>query len=134
MRKSFMLKVGAVVASAFVIWLLASAMGRKPPMTSIARGKVTVVNVKDAKRPTVTVKPTQGQAVTLQIDPKKTLIMKNDKVVAASDIRIGDILKADYEIKRGNNLAKLLFVQMPQASKPAAKPASGPVKKATQGR
>jgi len=121
MRKRWIVAIGLAVASLFVIGSLASAMGKKPS-TSLASGKVTVVNVKDSKRPTVTVKPTQGQAVTLQIDPKKTLIMKNDKVVSASDIRVGDILKADYEIKRGNNFAKRLFVQTPQASKPAAKP------------
>jgi len=121
MRKRWIVAIGLAVASLFVIGSLASAMGKKPS-TSFASGKVTVVNTKDSKRPTVTVKPTQGQAVTLRIDPKKTFILKNEKVVSASDIRIGDILKADYEIKRGNNLAKRLFVQTPQASKPAAKP------------
>jgi len=130
MRKRWIVAIGLAVASLFVIGSLASAMGKKPPMVSKASGKVTVVNMKDSKRLTVTVKPTQGQAVTLQIDPKKTLIMKNDKAVSASDIRIGDILKADYEIKRGNNLAKRLFVQTPQASKPTAKPVATSTKKA----
>ena len=130
MRKPVGVTLGVVVVSFFILSPLVSAMGKKPPMVSKASGKVTVVNVKDSKHPTVTVKPTQGQAVTLQIDPKKTLIMKNDKAVSASDIRIGDILKADYEIKRGNNFAKRLFVQTPQASKPAAKPVATSTKKA----
>jgi len=130
MRKPVGVTLGVVVVSFFILSSLVSAMGKKPPMVSKASGKVTVVNMKDSKRPTVTVKPTQGQAVTLQIDPKKTLIMKNDKAVSASDIRIGDILKADYEIKRGNNFAKRLFVQTPQASKPTTKPVATSTKKA----
>jgi len=130
MRKPLVVTLGVIVASIFIISSLASAMGKKPPMVSKASGKVTVVNVKDSKHPTVTVKPTQGQAVTLQIDSKKTLIMRNDKVVPASDIRMGDILRADYEIRRDNNLAKRLFVETPKAVQPAAKPATTPTKKA----
>ncbi|MBI3082867.1 MAG: hypothetical protein HYY90_00655 [Candidatus Omnitrophica bacterium] len=85
--------------------------------------------MKDSKHPTVTVKPTQGQAVTLQIDPKKTLIMKNDKVIPASSIRMGDLLRADYEVRRGNNVAKRVFVEMPKAVQPAAKPSATQTKK-----
>ncbi|MBI3021695.1 MAG: hypothetical protein HYY59_06850 [Candidatus Omnitrophica bacterium] len=129
MRKRWIVAIGLAVASLFVIGSLASAMGKKPPMVSKASGKVTVVNMKDSKHPTVTVKPTQGQAVTLQIDPKKTLIMKNDKVIPASSIRMGDLLRADYEVRRGNNVAKRVFVEMPKAVQPAAKPSATQTKK-----
>jgi len=129
MRRPWVMGLGAVIASAFVIWLLASSRGRTPPMISTASGKVTVVNMKDAKRPTVTVKPTQGQAITLLIDPKKTLIMKNDRVVPASLIRIGDILRADYEVRRDNNVAKRVFAETPKAAQPAAKPPATQTKK-----
>lgn len=132
MRKPWKVTLGVVVASVFVISSLASAMGKKPAMVLKASGKVTVVNVKDSKHPTVTVKPTQGQAVTLQIDPKKTLIMKNDKAIPVSTIRIGDILKADYEVRRGNNVAKRLFVETPKAVQPAANPAATQTKKKTR--
>lgn len=129
MRKPLVV-LGVFVASCFILSSIVLAMGKKPPMVSKASGKVTVVNIKDAKHPTVTLKPTQGQAVTLQIDPKKTLIMKNDKVVAAANIRLGDILKADYEIRRDNNVATRLFLETPKAAQPAAKPTATPLKKA----
>jgi len=128
MRKPVVVTLGVVVTGVFIICSLASAMGKKPAMVSKASGKVTAVNVKDSKRPTVTVKPTQGQAVTLQIDPKKTLIMKNDKMIPASNIRPGDILRADYEVRQGNNVARRVFVETPKAVQPAAKPATTPTK------
>ncbi len=130
MRKPAVVTLGVVVAGLCIISSVAFAMGKKPPMVSKASGKVTVVNLKDGKHPTVTVKPTQGQAVTLQIDPKKTLIMRNEKGVSASDIRMGDILRADYEVRRSDNLAKRIFVETPKAVQPAAKPATTPIKKA----
>ncbi|MDP3722909.1 MAG: hypothetical protein Q8R91_05355 [Candidatus Omnitrophota bacterium] len=129
MRQHLVVAMGLAIASIFVIGSLASAMGKKPPTASFASGKVTIVNVKDSKRPSVTVKPTQGQAVTLQIDPKKTLIMKNDKVIPASNIRLGDLLRADYEVRRGNNVAKRMFVETPKAVQPAAKPSAIQTKK-----
>jgi len=128
MRKRWIVAMWFAVASMFVIGSLASAMGKKPSPL-VASGKVIVVNIKDSKRPTVTVKPTQGQAVTLQIDPKKTLIMKNEKTVSASDIRVGDILKADYEIRRGNLVAKRLFAKTPKPVQPATKPSATQSKK-----
>ena len=51
MRKRWISAIGLAVASMFVIGSLASAMGKKPPMVSKASGKVTVVNMKDSKRP-----------------------------------------------------------------------------------
>ncbi|HAM41055.1 MAG TPA: hypothetical protein DDX89_03975 [Candidatus Omnitrophica bacterium] len=129
MRRRWIVAIGLAVASLFVIGSLASVMGKKASTASFASGKVTVVNVKDSKRPMVTVKPTQGQAVTLQIDPKKTLIMKNDKVIPASNIRMGDLLRADYEVRRGNNIAKRIFVETPKAVQPAAKPSATQTKK-----
>lgn len=124
MRKlwiAWLLMIGAVLLVAVL---------REPPAVSVVSGKVTAVNVAGGKRLMVTVKPTQGQAVALQINPKNTLIMKNDKTASASDIRLGDILKADYEIRRRANFATRLFIQTPQASKPAVKPAPVSTKKA----
>lgn len=127
MRKPVVVTLGAIVVSIFIISSLVSAMGTKPPMVSKASGKVTVVNLKNSTHPTVTVKPTQGQAVTLQIDPKKTLIMKDEKVIPASTIRIGDILQADYEVRRGNNVAKRVFVEAPKAAQLPATPSTSQI-------
>lgn len=129
MQKRWVVAIGLAVASLFVIGSLASAMGKHPPATLHASGKVTATKVKDVANMTMTMRTDQGKDLVLQLG-RKTSVKKGAKpAIMSMDIKIGDKVKVEYEAKGKKNLATTVTVEVPQASKPAAKPAPTSTKK-----
>jgi len=129
MRKRWIVAIGLAVASLFVIGSLASAMGKQPPVTLKASGKVTATKVKDVANMTMTIRTDQGKDLVFQLG-RKTSVKKGTKpAIMVMDIKMGDRVKVEYEAKGKKNIAKLITVETPQASKPAAKPTTTSTKK-----
>ena len=122
--------VGILIAGALSVAGVASAMGKHPPVTLKASGKVTAVKVKDVANMTMTIRTDQGKDLVFELG-RKTSVKKGSKsAIMSMDIKIGNRVNVEYEAKGKKNLAKLVTIEVPRASKPAAKPTTTATKKA----
>jgi len=118
------------MAGALSVAGVASAMGKHPPVTLKASGKVTAVKVKDVANMTMTIRTDQGKDLVFELG-RKTSVKKGSKsAIMSMDIKIGNRVNVEYEAKGKKNLAKLVTIEAPQASKPASKPKTTATKKA----
>jgi len=67
---------------------------------------------------TITITTVSGTSVTAEID-KATKISKSGKSIKMTDIKTGDVVNADYEIKGGKKIARIIVVQEKVSSKVA---------------
>jgi hypothetical protein len=132
MRKSWVVALGVIVASSFIFGSVVSAMGKKPPVTLKASGKVTATKVKDVANMTMTIKTDQGKELVFQLGRKTSVRKGNKPAIMSMDIKVGNQVKVEYEAKGKKNNAKLVTVETPQASKPAAKPSATSTKTPTK--
>jgi hypothetical protein len=58
----------------------------------------------------ITISPMNGTSITIEID-KVTNISKTGKLIKMVDIKTGDMVIVDYEIKGGKKIAKVIVVQ-----------------------
>ena len=122
--------VGILIAGALSVAGVASAMGKHPPVTLKASGKVTAVKVRDAANMTMTIRTAQGKDLAFQLG-RKTSVKKGTKpAIMTMDIKAGNRVHVEYEAKGKKNIAKLVTIEVAQASKPAAKPTTTSTKKA----
>jgi len=132
MRKQVIVVTGILIAGALSVAGVASAMGKHPPVTLKASGKVTAAKVKDVANMTMTIRTDQGKDLVFELG-RKTSVKKGAKpAIMAMDIKAGNRVHVEYEAKGKKNLAKLVTIETPQASKPAAKPTTGSTKSATK--
>lgn len=130
MQRRYVVVVGILIAGALSVAGVASAMGKHPPVTLKASGKVTAVKVKDAANMTMTTRTDQGKDLVFQLG-RKTSVKKGTKpAIMTMDIKAGNRVHVEYEAKGKKNLAKLVTIEAPQVSKPAAKPTTSSTKKA----
>jgi len=95
-----------------------------------ASGKVTAVKVKDVANMTMTIRTAQGKDLAFQLG-RKTSVKKGAKpAIMTMDIKAGNRVNVEYEAKGKKNIAKLVTIEVAQASKPAAKPTTTSTKKA----
>ncbi len=130
MQRQFAVVIGILVAVVLSLAGIASAMDKRPPVTLKASGKVTAAKVKDGANMTMTVRTDQGKDLVFQLG-RKTSIKKGTKpAIMSRDIKVGNRVNVEYEAKGKQNIAKLVTVEVPRASKPAAKPKTTSTKKA----
>ena len=97
---------------------VADAADQAAPSTFRFGGVVKSVDVKDSKHPVVTLHWAQWPDVVLQVDPKKTVMTKNNQPFSISDLKVGDTVFATYEAKGNKNIALTLTLQPPQTTAP----------------
>ncbi|MBI2104398.1 MAG: hypothetical protein HYT90_02285 [Candidatus Omnitrophica bacterium] len=130
MQRRFMVVIGILVAGALSLTGLALTMGKHPLVTLKASGKVTAAKVKDGANMAMTVRTDQGRDLIFQLG-RKTSVKKGTKpAIMSRDIKVGNRINVEYEAKGKQNIAKLVTVEVPRASKPAAKPKTTSTKKA----
>ena len=132
MQRRYVVMVGILIAGAMSVAGVASAMGKHPPVTLKASGKVTAVKVKDVANMTMTIRADQGKDLVFELG-RKTSVKKGAKpAIMTMDIKAGNRVNVEYEAKGKKNLAKLVTIEAPQASKPVAKPTTGSTKSSTK--
>lgn len=117
--KRFLLP-GAVLVALIGITIVGLEMGHKPVVQEIA-GRITAVDLASRKRPAFTVKTDRGQILPIRIDLKRTLISKSGRTQEPSQLRTGDRVRIQAEVRRSRYLAKSIRIELPPPAKPAAK-------------
>ena len=132
MQRRYVVMAGILMAGAMSVAGVASAMGKHPPVTLKASGKVSATKVKDVANMTMTIRTDQGKDLVFQLG-RKTSVKKGAKpAIMSMDIKVGNRVHVEYEAKGKKNLAKLVTIETPQASKPAAKPTTTSTKSSTK--
>ena len=106
------------------------ALGQKPKPKSTAQISGTVQSIsREPKAPVLTMRTSMGRTVSLQVNPKKVLVMRKGGQRAAWDqVRIGDALRVDYYEERGRQHAMVIRID-PMPATGASKPATSTPKK-----
>lgn len=76
-------------------------------VVSKIEGKVTAYSWQAS---TITISTSSGTSLTVGID-KNTRISKAGKTIKMTDIKMGDFVTIDYELKSGRKIAKSIIVQ-----------------------
>jgi len=118
MAKRSIMIIGIILALGI---LAAGQAAARKTAALTASGKVKSLSQQAGQMQTLVVKTDQGQEVMLQVDAKKTAVTKDHRLAAVSQVRAGDLVRVNYEVRRGKNYAKALDVTTPPAPKPAAK-------------
>jgi len=106
------------------------AMGQKSKPKSTVQISGTVQSIsREPKAPVLTMRTSMGRTVSLQVNPKKVLVMrKGGQRVAWDQVRIGDALRVDFYEERGKHHATVLRID-PMPATGATKPAASPARK-----
>jgi len=82
--------------------------------------------LKSPKTPVLTVRTAMGRTVSLQVNPKKVLVMRKGGQKATWDqVRMGDALRVDYYEERGKQHATVIRID-PLPATDATKPPTTP--------
>lgn len=111
---------GAILVALIAITVVGLEMGRKPVVQEIS-GRVTAVDLANRRRPAFTVKTDRGQNLPIRIDLKRTLISKGGRTQEPSQLRTGDRVRIQAEVRKQRYLAKSIRIELPPPAKPAAK-------------
>jgi len=113
----------AGVILAGLLGIVVAGLGRgQKPVTQELIGRVTAVEMANQKHSRFTVRTDRGQTLHVRIDFKRTMVSKGGRMQEPSQLRVGDRVRVQAEVRKDRYLAKDIRIELPPPAKPAAKP------------